>query len=367
MLVEGLIMPVRARDRLVESLSASVRQVQKMQAAVAVGIDDPEKPNFRSKKLYSRFTHAREKAQIALAAAETFLPFCLTEPRLKGSFRPLAPIYKEIIYVMHQIIDRMDNVVQLRRAYGSSVLEDLNPKVYTYRRDVAASCTLILFSVNEALTTWLPLPQFIPSPRLPQLRLINRVRELLIPKRSKGSKSSPLNLRRGSSLLDEQTANMITQRKFLSWNASSAGQMEIIEYLEELVALVKMLVGVNAFRGGLLERPQYRQYIRQLETEGNNADDPDKMGDEDDSQELEATGAADPAPGPSLRRAATVAQPQSGGGRSRPEQASDVEAQEEKGRGDEEVEEIPKSLERVATRLRRDNNMVRRRAHTVGR
>ena len=43
----------------------------------------------------------------------------------------------------------------------------------------------------------------------------------------------------------------------LSWNASTAGKMEIIEYLEELVELTKLLVGVNAFRSGVLEKPKY--------------------------------------------------------------------------------------------------------------
>lgn len=369
MLVEALIKPVRARDRLVDSLSASVRQVQKMQAAVAVGIDNPERPNFRSVKLFNRFTHSRDKAQGALAAAETFLPFCLTEPRLKGSFKPLAPIYKEIIYVLHQIIDRMDNVVQLRRVYGSSILEDLNPQVYTYRRNVAASSTLILFSVYEALTTWLPLPQFIPSARLAQLRLINRIREILTAQNSNVPKpSSVLKYHRGRSNLDEETASLITQRKFLSWNASTAGQMEIIEYLEELVELVKLLVGVNAFRSGMLERPQYRQYIRQLETEQD--DDLNRVLSENSNASGKAGGmydgtntgvSGDIESGAQLRRAATMS-PNAGG-----QQLGQTQLDGEAGRTAEDGDEgIPRSLQQVGTRLRRDNNLVRRRGFTIG-
>lgn len=40
--------------------------------------------------------------------------------------------------------------------------------------------------------------------------------------------------------------------------------MEIIEYLEELVDLAKLLVGVNAFRSGLLERPKFQEYARKI-------------------------------------------------------------------------------------------------------
>ncbi|KAI9902714.1 hypothetical protein N3K66_002066 [Trichothecium roseum] len=296
-LVEVFILPVRARDRLVESLSASVRQIQNMQAAIAVGTDGPGRTNFRSSEVNRRFARARDKAQRALSAAETFLPFCSSEPRLKGSFKPLEPVYREIVYVLHQVIDRMDNVVDLRRAYGSSILEDLNPYVYAYRRNVAASNMLILFSVNEALTTWLPLPQFIPSSRLAQLRLVNRVRELVALQSSGRLEIGRRRRRRGRlhPRLDElimdggggggdsggedaesTTASVVTDHRFLSWNANAAGHMEIIEYLEELVELTKLLVGVNAFRSGVLERPDYKQYIEQTRRNSSAAPAADK-------------------------------------------------------------------------------------------
>lgn len=40
--------------------------------------------------------------------------------------------------------------------------------------------------------------------------------------------------------------------------------MEIIEYLEELVDLAKLLVGVNAFRSGMLERPNFHEYVKRI-------------------------------------------------------------------------------------------------------
>ncbi|ODA78047.1 hypothetical protein RJ55_06650 [Drechmeria coniospora] len=359
-LVEVAIAPVRARDRLVESLSASVRQVQRMQTSMAVGIDTPDRLDIRSHARLVRFNHARDKAQGALTAAETFLPFCLNEPRLKGSFKPLAPIYKEIIYVLHQIIDRMDNVVQLRRAYGSSILEDLNTQVYAYRRNVAASCVLILFSVNEALTTWLPLPQFIPSARVALLRLINRVRLVLMSQGSASSADDDADQRRETmGELDEETASLITKRKFLSWNASTAGMMEIIEYQEELMELVKLLVGVNAFRSGMLERPDYRHYVRSIESNQAKlgkvrSDGTDGSANEQgESRTSSETGVrAD-----RLRKFATAEQ-----AANRPLQAGPADG----GTGEEEEDGIPHSLQRIGSRLRRDNTVVRRRALTVG-
>ncbi|OIW28439.1 hypothetical protein CONLIGDRAFT_661844 [Coniochaeta ligniaria NRRL 30616] len=289
LIVEVALYPVRARDRLVESLSSSIGHISRMQGIIATGSESPSKVTaaLRSARLNARFASANQKAQSSLSAADTFLPFCLSEPRLKGSFRSLEPIYKEIIYVLQQIIDRMDNSISLRRAYGSSVLEDLNPHVYVYRRNVSAAITLTLFAVNEALTTKIPLPQFLPSCRLAQVRLINRVREVMQTEQSALAGPPLPSSRPGSGMntpqrIDSTMIRNATEQKFLSWSAAAAGQMEIIEYLEELVDLTKLLVGVNAFRSGMLERPSYRNYADRLRTMEKKRSGAERKEDEED-------------------------------------------------------------------------------------
>lgn len=268
LLVEMFLFPVRARDRLVESLASTIQQISQMESSVAVGIDSPLNVDTKSHALNENFKDAMEKAEQALAAARTFLPFCLTEPRMKGTFKGQALIYGEMIYVLFQIIDRMDNMLHLRKAYGSSVIEELNADVLPYRRNVAASMMLTLFAVSEALTTRLPLPQFLPSSRVAQLRYISRVRELLLGGIVRSGYNtgthSPATTTGGSIPLQPHILKSMTRQSFLSWNASSAGMMEIIEYLEELVDLAKLLVGVNAFRSGLLERPKFQEYARKI-------------------------------------------------------------------------------------------------------
>ncbi|KAI0161133.1 hypothetical protein GGR52DRAFT_161306 [Hypoxylon sp. FL1284] len=268
LLVEMFLFPVRARDSLVESLASSIQQITQMEGAIAIGIDSPRDIDIKSRALNESFKDAKEKAEQALAAARTFLPFCLTEPRIKGSFKGQALIYGEMIYVLFQIIDRMDNMLHIRRAYGSSVIEELNVEVLSYRRNVAASITLTLFAVHEALTTRLPLPQFLPSSRVSQLRYISRVRELLTGRstdtRPASGSQTPASIGGGSIPLQAHVLKLMTRQNFLSWNAGSAGVMEIIEYLEELVDLTKLLVGVNAFRSGMLERPKFYEYAKKI-------------------------------------------------------------------------------------------------------
>ena len=234
-LVELILLPVKARTRLVESLTAAIKQISNMEGCIAFGIE--EKQNLVEGfpvEVFERFESASTKAKSALGAAEMFLPFCSAEPRLKGSFAVLALIYGEIVFVLRQIVDRMDNMLQLRTAYGSGPLEEFNAQLYPYRRNIAGSITLTLFAVHEAMTTKLPLPQFLPSARLAHLRMVNKVREVI-----QGQIDTDVD--RTTSEDHERILKAARQRavrkKYMSWNAGSAAQAEVIEYLEELTDL----------------------------------------------------------------------------------------------------------------------------------
>jgi len=138
-------------------------------------------------------------------------------------------------------------------------LNIVQAEIYPYRRNVAGSITVTLFAIHGALTTKLPLPQFLPSARLAHLRMINRVREVVLEKVSQGQESHEI------TKLARQRA---VRRKYLSWNAASAAQAEIIEYLEELIDLTKLLFGASEFRSGLLTRPTYLDYTNDSKEEG---------------------------------------------------------------------------------------------------
>lgn len=64
----------------------------------------------------------------------------------------------------------------------------------------------------------------------------------------------------------ELVRHQAVRRKYLAWNATSAAQAEIIEYLEELIDLAKLLVGANEFQSGLLMRSTYHDYARGLQS-----------------------------------------------------------------------------------------------------
>lgn len=363
-----------------------------MQGAVAIGVDSPSNLIVHSPALYKGFRSSRNRAQAALGAAKTFLPFCLSEPRLKGDFKALVPVYSEIIFVLQQMIDKMDTVLALRDSYGSSVLEDLNPLVYAYRRNVAGGMALNLFAVNEALTTRLPLPQFLPSNRTAKLRLINRVRELIAKQEARSrppsrvSRTSGEHLRpvgdhlavpgQGTPQDDESgyassvysEAQIAERHKVLAWNASTAGQVEIIEYLEELVELAKLIVGVNAFRRGMLQKLDFGPPggVRLVGTVS-------AYPSEDEDEDEEGDGGGDDE-GPKIERRRTRVGGSNAGLGSVGGGGDGVEGGEEGGYGlkraatygfestlpgEEDADYVPASLQRVGTRMRRESGRRR--------
>lgn len=258
-LVQIVILPTKARVRLKESLASAIVQITKMETCIAYGVDDTRNV-ISTPRLFRKFERAAKKAEAALTCAEVFLGFTKQEPRLKGSFDTQEVVYKEIIFVLRQIVDRMENLLQMRKAYGSAVLEQYNSLVYGYRRNVAASITLMLFACHEALTTKLPLPHFLPSARLAHLRMVIRLRQILLEEdeqQERGELSERLCISAGA-------RRRALRLKFLSWNASAAALEECIEYVEELVDLLKMLVGSNEFRSGLLHGPTCREYVEKM-------------------------------------------------------------------------------------------------------
>jgi hypothetical protein len=232
----------------------------------------------------------------------------------------------------------MDNMLHLRQEYGSSVLEELNEKVYPYRRNVAGSITLILFAVHEALTTKLPLPQFLPSARLAHLRMVNRVREVVLA----GGVDKLADTERSE--IEISMVKRVVRQKFLSWNAASAGQIEVIEYLEELIDLVKLLVGANEFRSGMLTRPTYREYVDRIDRSAKHEEDTgrDSTGVMEGGEQNELRDAVpEPEPKKEVGRRRTTFS----GGEKKPTENEEFERQKQANE-----EELPRSLQRVRTR-----------------
>lgn len=96
LLVQLAIYPVKARERLKESLASAIVQLNKMESYLALGVEDAGNVRATDPALFKQFDKARTATIKSLVSAEAFLGFTAQEPRLKGSFHDQADIYKEV-------------------------------------------------------------------------------------------------------------------------------------------------------------------------------------------------------------------------------------------------------------------------------
>ena len=102
--------------------------------------------------------------------------------------------------------------------------------------------------------------------------MVNRVREVV---------QASVDAAEHHQEVSQQARQRAVRRKYISWNATAFAQAEVIEFLEELIELTKLLVGNNEFRSGLLIRPMYRDYAGPVSQRENKVDGPEKAEAED--------------------------------------------------------------------------------------
>ena len=320
LIVQVIIFPIKARDQLNEEISFVCGCISEMVSLYASALEGEELTVVLPEVTYHKIVRISKSAKEALARAQAYNGLTRQEPRLKGEFTELEKIFSQVIFIQRQIIERLDTASLLRKTYGSAVIEEMNYVMYPYRRQMIGSITSLMREMQEAFINKTPLPQFSPSARIAHRRLVNKVRSTLEIKHTSKSNSrsisrlnsrrlgqfemSPVTVPEGSNensdeeeeevmikptfrkkllqhkardegeypeLNDISHKEVIQQdyyirEKFLSWNASSAALEEIIEYIEELLSLTKILVGVNEFKYGFLSRPLYEDWATEAIT-----------------------------------------------------------------------------------------------------
>ncbi|CAB4253324.1 similar to Saccharomyces cerevisiae YGL140C Putative protein of unknown function [Maudiozyma barnettii] len=321
LIVQVIIFPIKARDQLNEEISFVCGCISEMVSLYASGLEGERTEEALTELTYKKIVFVSKSAKEALDRAQAYNGLTRQEPRLKGEFTELEKIFSQVIFIQRQIIERLDTASLLRKTYGSAIIEELNNVMYPYRRQMIGSITSLMREMQEAFINKTPLPQYSPSARIAHRRLVNKVRstlELRYPSKSNSRAISRFNSRHAGSIgmtpavlsernesddsdneeefmiktsnrvpfgnikynnVDEPLSQMneishgenlqqefLLREKFLSWNASSAALEEIIEYIEVLLNLTKILVGVNEFKYGFLSRPLYEDWTAEAIT-----------------------------------------------------------------------------------------------------
>ena len=94
--VEMVLLPVKARTRMIESLADALRHINEMETCIAAGIEEGKNFDVYNTDRVIRFEHASSRANGALGAAETFCQSPLSDtfeqrPANKGQCRSVAP------------------------------------------------------------------------------------------------------------------------------------------------------------------------------------------------------------------------------------------------------------------------------------
>ncbi|SJM88074.1 uncharacterized protein ZBIST_4263 [Zygosaccharomyces bailii] len=290
LIVQVIFFPSKARDELNKEIAFICGSISELELLYATGLEGESLKTSLTQERYDKMTYISQSAKAALSRADAYKGLARQEPRLKGEYTELEKVFTQIIFVLRQIVERMDNASLLRKQYGSAVIEELNSVAYPYRRQLVGSICCLMRAMQEAFLNKTPLPQFLPSARIAHRRLINMVRRAL--KNRYRGRLSALQSKSPSKLIhdddsDEEQEIMINvkrrnreadsqgmlaphefalKERFLSWSASSAAMEEIIEYVEELCNLTKILVGINEFKYGFLSRPLYEDWAAEAAT-----------------------------------------------------------------------------------------------------
>ncbi|SMN20124.1 similar to Saccharomyces cerevisiae YGL140C Putative protein of unknown function [Maudiozyma saulgeensis] len=321
LIVQVIIFPIKARDQLNEEISFVCGCISEMVSLYASGLEGEQIEEALTESTYKKIVFVSKSAKEALDRAQAYNGLTRQEPRLKGEFTELEKIFNQVIFIQRQIIERLDTASLLRKTYGSAIIEELNNVMYPYRRQMIGSITSLMREMQEAFINKTPLPQFSPSARIAHRRLVNKVRstlEIRYPSKPNSQAISRFNSRHGvpmgmtpaalpegnesedsdkeeefmikaskrvpfrnvkynndnepslqMNIIDQgevEQQEFLLREKFLAWNASSAALEEIIEYIEELLSLTKILVGVNEFKYGFLSRPLYEDWTAEAIT-----------------------------------------------------------------------------------------------------
>ncbi|KND04150.1 uncharacterized protein SPPG_01585 [Spizellomyces punctatus DAOM BR117] len=168
------------------------------------------------------------------------------EPRLKGPFP--YDVYKEMLWCVQNLVDRMGNVRRIvdgeyesafvdggvgQDGFGEFVRREIIWPVEKYRMDMFAAILLFFHVIAGSLLAKTPLPAFVPAARAARLRLFSKIRTL-------------------PALRDPSlTARKEEKSHWINFMAYACATEDLIEELEKLAGLVKRVFGQGRLGEGL--------------------------------------------------------------------------------------------------------------------
>lgn len=270
--VDVLVFPVRSRSKMRAMLLGALTEMACLEQCYAslTFVEEGERPLGKAllDHMRNQMTIHVTKARAYLAAAKVFQGEARHESRFKESFQLEQQVVTRMLTIMPAMVDRMENTALLRDTLvsaGNPISVALALKVVRYRRQSVASTVLLYRATGESMATKSPLPQCLPSAKLAYWKMAREMRLVFSEALEEQRRAERRHGVEGSDDDDEAYVQTLARAKHLrravlGWSITAMLGAQVGEQVDELIWLVRLLVGVLEFRSGFLSRLLLSKY-----------------------------------------------------------------------------------------------------------
>lgn len=251
LIVQNVIFPLRCRLGLFRELSFTISAISQLVAICFPGVENEEQNTEITLEKHLNFAKIVGEIDHSLEKIQEFKTFVKHEPKLKGEYQPIDPLFSDCIRICKALLERCELIESLKFSAGNEMLASLQkePLVFKHRQTTILSLINNLQTASHSLRNKSPLPPNILSSRIAHRKMTNSVKEMF----DAPPKSHAMARRTTSQIYQQHTVTFLKD-KLLVWNSVNSQLSEIIEFSEELIKIDLQLCGCSLFRFGFLSR-----------------------------------------------------------------------------------------------------------------
>lgn len=264
LIVQNTIFPLRCKLGLFNEMSYSIETITKLISICFPGIDknsdyDNIGVSLDEHKRFHKMIHSIEHSISKMNEYKTFLKH---EPKIKGEYQPLDPLYAECIQIIKYLVERCQ-LIEALKFNSEELLHTLNeqPQVFKHRQSTIVNLLNNFKVVSLSLATKSPLPPNMLSSRNAHRKMTDSIKEIF--DKASQLKSHSMARKSSSEIYQIYSVSFLTD-KLLVWNSVNSQLSEIIEFSEELIKITKALCGYKAFRYGFMARELNFESIKMI-------------------------------------------------------------------------------------------------------
>lgn len=264
LIVQNTVFPLRCRLGLFNEFSYSIDTISKLINICFPGVDKNSNYNYIgvSAEEHMKFNKMIHSVEHSISKMIEFKTFLKHEPKMKGEYRPLDPLFEECIQIIKHLLERCQ-LIEAMKFNSVELLHTLNeqPQVFKHRQSTILNLRNNLKVISLSIGNKTPLPPNMLSSRNAHRKMTDSIKEIF--DQASQVKSHNMARRSSSEIYNTYSVSFLTD-KLLVWNSVNSQLSEIIEFSEELTKITKTLCGYNSFRYGFMARDLNFESIKMI-------------------------------------------------------------------------------------------------------